>query len=201
MPTDPDTQPDAVRDQVQPQMNPEDAADVAVHAVDEIADLGATVEKLRAENADLQEQLLRRAAEFQNYRRRTDAERGQAETRGRETVLAPLLDVFDDLRRSLDAARRAAKQDGANAGPGTAFASLSEGVALVYRKFEDTLAQMGVEPIEAIGQPFDEELHEAMMQQPAPEPETASGTVLAEIQPGYRLGERVLRHAKVIVAA
>ena len=157
----------------------------------------ADAASLRAVVADLNDQLLRRAAEFQNYRRRTESERGQAEARGRERVLLPVLDVYDDLRRSLDAARRQSKQDDA---PSQAFSALAEGVELVYRKFETMLAQMGVEAIQAVGEPFDEAEHEAMMQQPAPEEGTPSGTVLAEIQPGYRMGDRVLRHARVIVA-
>jgi molecular chaperone GrpE len=72
-------------------------------------------------------------------------------------------------------------------------------VGLVYRKFVDALKQLGVEPIEAEGQPFDEQEHEAVLQQPAPDG-VAPGTVLSEVQRGYRLGERVIRHARVIVA-
>ena len=149
----------------------------------------------RAEVADLRDQLLRRAAEFQNYRRRTEADRAEADRQSRATVLLPLLEVYDDLRRSLDAARRVAGQDAGAA----SFDALSQGVDLVYRKFEGVLDRFGVTPIETAGVPFDVDEHEAVMQQPAPGGEP-SGTVLAEVQPGYRLGERVLRHASVIVA-
>ncbi len=152
-------------------------------------------EDLRAEVADLRDQLLRRAAEFQNYRRRTEADRAEADRQAKATVLLPLLDVYDDLRRSLDAARRVAHQDAAS----PAFDALSQGVELVYRKFEGTLERFGVTPIETAGVPFDVDVHEAVMQQPAPADEP-SGTVLAEVQPGYRIGDRVLRHASVIVA-
>jgi molecular chaperone GrpE len=186
------------REEVTDQMDGNgDAAGVAVAAVDELAAHAEEAERLRAEAKELQDQLLRRAAEFQNYRRRTEAELGQAAARGREEVVAALLDVYDDLRRSIDAAARAAQQEEA-AGP--AFDALRQGVELVYRKFGDALSRLGVEAIPAVGQPFDEHLHEAMLQQPAPGPETAPGTVLAEVQPGYRMGERVLRHARVIVA-
>lgn len=181
-----------VREQVRPQLRPEDAAEVAVSAVDELAEQASDLERLRQEVKDLNEQLLRRAAEFQNYRRRNEQAQAQAEARGREAVIAPLLDVFDDLGRSLEAVRQAQ-------GAGGAADALAEGVALVHQKFADALRRLGVEPIEAVGQPFDVGAHEALMQQPAPEG-TAPGTVLAEIQRGYRLGERVLRHARVIVA-
>lgn len=166
------------------------------------SDPAAETERLRAELKEAQDLALRRAAEFQNYRRRTEAELGQARGRGQEEVVGALLDVYDDLRRSIDAAARAVGQEGA-AGEGTsgpAFDALRQGVELVYRKFSDALSRQGVEPVPAAGQPFDEALHEAVLQQPAPDPATPSGTVLAEVQPGYRMGERVLRHAKVIVA-
>ena len=80
------------------------------------------------------------------------------------------------------------------------FEKLKEGVELVYEKFKSELGRLGVEPIEAIGHPFNENEHEALMQQPAPE-DTAPGTVIDEIQKGYRMGERVLRHSRVVVAA
>lgn len=150
------------------------------------------------EDADLQklqDRLLRLTAEYDNYRRRSVTDREEAVRHGRRAVLVPMLEVYDDLRRSLDASRRAAKQDAGS----SSFDALSQGVELVYQKFADTLTRVGVTQIEAVGKPFDEEEHEAMMQQAAPEG-TDSGTVLAEIQPGYRLGDRVLRHARVIVA-
>lgn len=202
----PDSVPDPdIRDQVRSQMtDADDPAEVAVHAVDEIAaanqqtdDLAAEAERLRAENAELQDQLLRRAAEFQNYRRRSDADRAAARREGRDGVLLPTLDILDDLRRSLDASRRARKADGgAPAAP--AYEALAEGVELVYQKFEDALTKMGVERIEAVGQPFSEDEHEALMAQPSEE--YPAGTVIAELQPGYRTAERIVRHARVIVA-
>ncbi|PAP78044.1 nucleotide exchange factor GrpE [Rubrivirga marina] len=149
-----------------------------------------------AEEIDrLQDRLLRLTAEYDNYRRRSLTDREEAVRQGRRAVLIPILDVYDDLTRSLDAAQRAAQQDSGS----PSFDALSQGIELVFQKFSDALQRVGVTPIEAVGKPFDEHEHEAMMQQPAPEG-TESGTVLAEIQPGYRLGDRVLRHARVIVA-
>lgn len=187
------------RDHVKQQMHMEgnaSAADVAIAAVDELAELSVSVEELQKEVSDLQEQVLRRAAEFQNYRRRTESDLGQSARRGREEVILAMLDVFDDMRRSLGAAGQAAQVEST----GSAFDALNDGVQLVFRKFADALVSFGVEPLDTVGQPFDEELHEALMQQPAPNPETPSGTVLAEIQPGYRMGDRILRHAGVVVA-
>ncbi len=147
------------------------------------------------ESQRLLDRLLRLTAEYDNYRRRAASDREEAVRTGRRAVLIPMLDVYDDLARSLDAAQRAAHQDAGSA----SFDALSQGVELVFQKFTDALQKVGVTPIEAVGTPFSEDEHEAMMQQPAPDG-TDSGTVLAEIQPGYRLGDRVLRHARVIVA-
>ena len=148
-----------------------------------------------AELQRLNDRLLRVTAEYDNYRRRSVADRQEAVRQGRQAVLLPILDVYDDLGRSLDAARRAADQD---AGSG-AYDALSQGVELVFQKFSDALQKVGVEPIEAVGKPFSEAEHEALMQQPATDG-AEPGTVLAELQPGYRLGDRVLRHARVVVA-
>lgn len=177
---------EAEQNQTQPPAD-ETAAEV------DLAGLEAELAQHRAQMKELEDQLLRRAAEFQNYRRRTEAEFAGAAERGRAEALLPMLDVFDDLRRSLDAAEKAAT--GQNE---PLYQALRDGVELVYKKFEDTLKGFGVEAIEAVGQPFDEELHEAMMQQEAPD--APAGTVVGEIQKGYRMGERVLRHARVIVA-
>ncbi|NNF03218.1 MAG: nucleotide exchange factor GrpE [Rhodothermales bacterium] len=157
-----------------------------------------TLEELRALADQLeqsQDQIKRQAAEFQNYRRRTEQEKAQMVEFGKKLVVERLLDVIDDFRRSLDAAAEAA-EDGET---GPAFESLQSGVEMVYSKMMDELSKLGVETIDAVGERFDEDLHEALMQQPAPEG-TDPGTVLAEIQKGYRLGDRVIRHARVVVA-
>ncbi len=171
------------------------ASDVAEAPAEDDPRLQEELEQLREETQALQEKLLRQAAEYDNYRRRSVSDRQEALRQGRQSVLLPILEVYDDLRRSLDAARRAASQDAS----AVSADALAEGVDLVVKKFEDALTKLGVQPIDAVGAAFSEDEHEAMMQQAAPEG-TASGTVLAEIQPGYRLGDRVLRHARVIVA-
>jgi molecular chaperone GrpE len=160
--------------------------------------LAAEAEHLEQELAQTKDRLLRQMAEFQNFRRRMERERDQQFQFGQTKVLRPLLDVLDDFRRSLEAAEQVEANQEGEAGP--AYQALKEGVEMVYQKFNDELEKLGVEPIEAVGQPFDETLHDAMMQQPAPDDDTPEGTVLDELQRGYRLGDRVLRHAKVIVA-
>ena len=175
----------------------EDVVDVAAPAEDNMSP--EDVARLKKENAELQDRLLRRAAEFQNYRRRTEVELGSARTQGRAEAITAILDVYDDIRRSLDAATMVSDQDGA--GDSAAADALRQGLELVYRKFGDALTALGVEALQAVGHPFDETLHEAMLQQPSPGPDSPPGTVIAEIQPGYRMGDRVLRHARVVVAS
>jgi molecular chaperone GrpE len=183
------------QDQVAEQMEGNsDAAEVALKAADEIADVLAEMEVERDKVKELEDQLLRRAAEFQNYRRRTQEDLAYAAERGRAEVVTRMIEVLDDLRRTREAAEEMATVE--KSGP--LYDALKEGVDLVYKKLEDNLASFGVRPIEAVGQPFDERFHEALMQQDSPD--WAPGTVLAEIQKGYTMGERVLRHVQVVVA-
>lgn len=194
---------DETRQDVSGQMIENDAADIALAAVDELADQAAEIENLKedleATRSELQEtkdKLLRKAAEFQNYRRRTEDEKATLVEFGKGIVIQQFLDVLDDLRRSLEAAEKAKEDQDQAAGP--AYDALREGVELVYKKFVDELSKHNVEPIEAVGRPFNENEHEAMMQRESEDAEP--GTVVEEMQKGYRMGEKVLRHSKVIVA-
>lgn len=162
---------------------------------EEIEALREEVEGLKAEREELNERLLRKAAEVENVRRRMDREKKRRHEAGKETVLESMLEVLDDFERSMEAARDLdATED-----PESAYETLKGGVEMVYRKFLNQLQSLGVEPIEAEGTPFDEQLHEAMMRQPSEEAEP--GTVLQEVQKGYTMGDRVLRHSRVVVAA
>ncbi len=177
----------------------EEAVDDMENAVEkEEGDAFAAVAQIQQALVETQDQLLRQAAEFQNFRRRKDKELEQRLTNNKARMLTPFLDVLDDFRRSLEAATQEEAKEGTETGP--SYQALKTGVEMVYQKFSDELKKLGVEAIEAEGLPFDENLHEALMQQPAPDDDTPSGTVLQELQRGYRLGERVLRHTKVIVA-
>ena len=143
----------------------------------------------RAEQAaaELREQVLRAAAELENTRRRAARDVENAHRYGVERFARELLAVVDSLEMGREAAR--------NAGEGGAVA---EGMDATLRLLLSVLEKFGVTPVEAEGQAFDPEVHEAIMTQPTAE--AAPDTVLAVVQPGYRIHERLLRPARVIVA-
>jgi molecular chaperone GrpE len=151
--------------------------------------------RLQTELASTRDQLLRQAADFQNYRRRVTQERATLVAQGRAQVAERLIDVWDDIKRSTEAAEQADVQ----ASPEIAFITLKDGLKLVYDKFSNEMEKLDITPMQVEGQPFNEAEHDALMQQPAPDG-IEPGTVLADVQRGYLMGERVLRHAKVIVA-
>lgn len=141
----------------------------------------------RAEIAAASDRALRTLAEFDNYRRRTERDREESQRRGRADVLRELLEVADNFDRAL-----------AHAGDGVPESFL-EGMRLVARGLHDLLDRKGVARIEAEGKPFDPEVHEALGALPTDGAEP--NTVIQVIQPGYLLDDRVLRPAKVLVAA
>lgn len=162
---------------------------------EEVERLTEEVEALKEERDEINDRLLRKAAEFENFRRRMDREKERRHEAGKVAVLESMLEVLDDFERSLEAAQDLEDSED----PESAYESLKGGVEMVFRKFQDQLQSLGVEPIEAEGEPFDEQLHEAMMRQPSDEAEP--GTVLQEIRTGYTMGDRVIRHSRVVVAA
>lgn len=198
--TDSDAEPSASDEAAHESDSASDAssADETAEASDpeqKIEELTERVEALEEERDELNDQMLRKAAEFENYRRRMDREKKRRHESGMLEVVEPILEVLDDFERSIDAAEELQEtQD-----PESAYESLKGGVEMVFRKFRDTLETLGVEPIEAEGDPFDEELHEAMMRQPSSD--VAPGTVLQEVRKGYQMGDRVIRHSRVVVAA
>ncbi len=143
---------------------------------------------LAREVETLRDQLLRKVAEFENYRRRTQEEQKLLVQTGMEILMKDLLPVLDDLDRSVQAARN--HDD---------VAALQQGIEAIARKLLTTLEQRGLKRMEVVGTPFDVTYHEALMQMPAPDAEP--GSVVTEVTPGYLSHDRVLRHARVIVAA
>jgi molecular chaperone GrpE len=141
----------------------------------------------RAELERMREQLLRTAADFDNFRKRSRRELEDAKRVAREDVVRDLLPIFDNLERGMASAQRA-----------TEVKALAEGLQMILKQFLDTVAKMGVTKIPAVGSPFDPNVHEAIQQ--VETAEQAPGTVIAEVQPGYLLGERLLRAAMVVVA-
>jgi molecular chaperone GrpE len=145
------------------------------------------VERAQAEAARLKDQLLRLAADFDNFKKRSRRELEDVRKMAREDVLRELLPVFDNLERAT-----------AHAAQATDVTALSEGIGMVMRQFQDTLGKLGVERIQALGVPFDPAVHEAV--QHLETAEHAPGSVAVELQAGYRAGDRVLRPAMVVVA-
>ena len=174
---------------------PDDLPEDIDALIEEVKRLREEVDALKEERDELNDRMLRKAADLENLRRRMDREKKRRHQAGKVTVLESMLEVLDDFERSMEAARDLEDSEDAE----SAYESLKGGVEMVFRKFQDELKSLGVEPIEAEGKPFDEQLHEAMMRQPSEEAEP--GTVLQEIQKGYTMGDRVLRHSRVVVAA
>ena len=173
---------------------PQEAADDAPGDSD-IEALQTRIQELEAERDALNNKLLRKQADFQNFRRRMEREKDRLFRAGKKEVVLPMLGILDDFQRSVEAAKQLEETQDAE----SAYDSLKSGVELVFRKFTDELTGLGVEPIEAEGEPFDENKHEAMMQRPAEGVE--EGIVIDEIRKGYRMGDHVLRHSRVIVSA
>jgi molecular chaperone GrpE len=160
--------------------NVERAEAVEPEPIEEIDELAA----LREERDGLVDSLQRLQAEFANYRKRTAREQESFAARANEGLVKELLPVFDDLGRALEAAEQHEE------------ATLEEGVRLVHRQLAETLARQGLAEIETDGR-FDPHVHEALLSQPS---EAEEGSILEVIQKGYRLGDRVLRPARVVVA-
>nr|WP_302104451.1 nucleotide exchange factor GrpE [Polycladomyces sp. WAk] len=133
------------------------------------------------------EMFLRARADLDNYRKRVRKEKEESDKYAVAPLAEAILPVVDNLERALAA--------GGNA---TDAKALHEGVEMVYRQLLQVLRQVGVEPIEAVGQPFDPHLHNAVMQEEASG--TEPGIVVAELQKGYRFKDRVLRPAMVKVS-
>lgn len=145
------------------------------------------LEALQKNYSKLNDSHLRLMAEFDNYRKRTLKEKSELIKTGGENIVSNLLPVIDDFERALQNIR--STED---------VKALAEGVELIYGKFISFLAQQGVKPIEAVGQPFDTESFEAVAAIPAPE-ESLKGTILDCVQTGYVMHDKVIRHAKVVV--
>ena len=145
------------------------------------------VEKLQAELAEVKNQLLYKAAEFENYRKRTLKERAELILNGGEKVLTAILPVVDDMERAIENGQ---KTDDPQV--------LREGMELIYQKFVKTLESQGVTKIETKDADFDTDLHEAVAMVPGMG-DDKKGKVIDCLQEGYKLNDKVIRHAKVAV--
>lgn len=137
--------------------------------------------------ADLKDKYLRQAAEFDNYRKRVLKEKSELIQNGGESVISSLLPIIDDFERALQNMK---KSDDT--------AALKEGVELIYQKFMKTLESNGLKTIETKEADFNTDFHEAIAMIPAPNDES-KGKVVDCVQKGYKLNDKVIRHAKVAV--
>ncbi|MBC8132490.1 MAG: nucleotide exchange factor GrpE [Deltaproteobacteria bacterium] len=165
---------------------------------------------VEAERDEMKDRMLRIAADFENWKKRARKEQEDGEAKVRETVLKDVLDVMDNLERAVEAYGPGADGGKTSGKPGDKVvsknggvssvdgAAILKGVSLVVRLFQSKLERYGVKAIEALGQPFDPRIHEAISRT-----ETAkvpAGNVAVELQRGYRIGERLLRPSMVSVA-
>lgn len=171
-------------------------ADDDTPAVDEMADqtdaepvdeAAEALAKAEAEAAEWRDKYLRLQAEFDNYRKRTLKEKMSLVESGGENVIKALLPVVDDVGRALAAME---KSDDVEA--------LRGGVRLISQKFNEVMRQQGVSEIEAVGKEFDVDVHEAVARFPIDGKN--SGEIIDVVQKGYKLGDKVIRYAKVVVA-
>ena len=191
----------------EPQMN-NDTETVAEAPEDEAIDLGAETDipdavisdaeegagarddaevvALRLERDTLQDQLLRARAEFDNYRRRVTRENEQVRKTAAQSLMRDLLPIVDNMERALSHVE-------------DKTSSLALGVEMILKQFAGVLSTQGLEPIPALGEPFDPNIHEALTHQPSTE--YAADSVMEEFQRGYRLGDFVLRPTQVVVSS
>ena len=141
-------------------------------------------EALREKNKELEDKLLRQMAEFDNFRKRTLKEKEEIGAVAKTKCISELLPVLDNFERALQT--------------DCGDADFKKGVEMIFTSLKDTLGKMGVEEIEAEGQPFDPELHYAVSRI---EDESLGENIVANVlQKGYKMGEKVIRHAMVAVA-
>jgi len=156
---------------------------------DQVEDLQKEILRLNEELEKTRDAMLRKAAEFENLKRRTQKEKAHLFDQARADAVSRFLPIREDLKRSVEASRGNEPDK-----------NFLEGLKLVLANFERILDEYGVEPIEETGVPFDVERHDAMLIQPAADESTESNTVLQVMEPGYRIGDRIIKHAKVIVS-
>jgi molecular chaperone GrpE len=162
-------------------------------AVAELVATRAELKRLQAQLVAVQEALTRRQADFDNYRKRIERERGEAYNRIVAEVAGKLLPVVDNLSRALEAERSV------EASESKEFRHFLHGVELIGKQLNDVLESFAIQPIVAVGERFDPNIHEAVVTEASDEYEP--DTVISEMQRGYRIGDRLLRPSMVKVSA
>lgn len=162
-------------------------SDAKAEETEEIS-LEKQLELAKEKIEELNDKYLRQAAEFDNYRKRVMREKAELIKNGGEKVISSILPVLDDLERA------EANMDRAND-----IEAVKEGVRLIIEKFEKQLKHEGLEKIDAVGKDFDVDFHEAVAMVPG-QPDEMKGKVIDCLTTGYKLNDKVIRHAKVAVA-
>lgn len=152
----------------------------------ESENLEERVAELEEKNGELNDRLLRRAAEFENYKRRTDNEKTALFKYAAEPFILKVLPIYDDLKRSME------HIDDDN------LESVREGFKMITDKFAQVLDGQGVKKMETVGEEFNYEYHEALLQQPSND--VPANIIIEEVESGYTYKDKVLKHAKVIVS-
>ncbi len=152
------------------------------------AELQQKLEQAQATADMCRDQLLRKAAEFENYKRRVEIDQMNFVRTANESLIGLLLPILDDLSRSLKSGKEQKN-----------FDAFYKGVELIQSKFIQILEGQGLSAFDSVGKPFDVDLHDALLQ--VPREDVPPGTVVEEVERGYKLYDRVLRHAKVVVSA
>jgi molecular chaperone GrpE len=151
----------------------------------------AELKEARTESAEWQDRFLRKAAEFENFRKRTEKEKAESAILAKSSLLQEFLPIADAFERALESMDQ-------GKGVLNELDQYHEGVELLYKQLLDTLGRIGVVPIESEGKPFDPHLHEALSRKENPDYE--EDTVIQELRRGYLFKDRLLRPAQVIVA-
>jgi molecular chaperone GrpE len=182
-----------------PKPTAQDAAANGADAAPETADSAAersvhdVIEALNAENASLKDKVLRTLADMENLRRRTEKEMADARAYAVTKFAGDVVTVADNMRRALETVSAEARE-----AADTALKGLIEGIELTERDLLKTLERHGIRKVDPKGEKFDPNLHQAMFE--VPDPSVPHGTVREVVQPGFVIGERVLRPALVGVA-
>ena len=164
---------------------PQEEAESQEAAAEPEADGLAELEAARAEAAANYDRYVRAVAELDNYRKRTVRLRAEARDETLRDVLLQVAPILDNLRRALHQETQEAEL-------------LKQGVELICGQFNDVLKGYGLAEIESVGQPFDPEVHEALAE--VPDDEHAPGTIIEEMEKGYKLNDKVVRYARVVVS-
>jgi molecular chaperone GrpE len=179
-----DERPGEIDDAAKSPSEPPSATTSKAEAEEKSAD---PLEEAKAEVARVRDQLLRTAADYDNFRKRTRRDLEDTMKRAREEFLRELLPVFDNLERAV-----------VHAGQASDAKAVADGVGMVLKQFADTLGKLGIKRVPTVGSAFDPTMHEAIQQ--IETDEHPAGTIVAEVQPGYAMGDKLVRAAMVVVA-